>query len=75
MSAGFMPLTNPPKPYVVGWKGPTKPMSLVGRDARLEARRPEQRVDGHPPEAVVQQILRRAVRRREHAARLAGRCP
>ena len=35
------------------------------------ARPPTARVDGHPPEPVVQQILRRAVRRREHAPRLA----
>ena len=68
-----MPFTKPLKLYVDGWYGPTKLMSLVGRMAALEAGAPQAGVDEHPPKSVVQQILRRAVRRREHAARFAGR--
>ena len=67
------PLTNPSKANVVGWIRADEADVAVGPDARLEPGGPQRRVDGHPPESVVQEILRRAVGRREDAARLAGR--
>ena len=57
MSDGFIPFTNPPNANVDGVYGPTKLMSLVWPDARLEADRPQRGVDGHPAEPVVQQIF------------------
>ena len=39
---------------------------IVGLDTVLEAGRPENRIDAHATESLVQQVLRRAMRRREY---------